>query len=204
MENKTLLLATHNQGKVREFNTLLEPLGYKAIEADSLGIDMEKVEETSETFRGNSLIKAVYAYQQSKGEFPVLADDSGLCVWGLNGFPGVHSSRFSVDGDTSYLTKQNAILKMLEGKKDRSASFFCVLTFITKEGEPFQFVGEAKGEITDKILDSGKGFGYDPIFFSPALKKTFGQATTQEKDAVSHRGKATSAFLAFFSKIIKK
>lgn len=204
MEDKILLLATHNEGKVKEFNQLLKPFGYKAIPASSLNIDMEKAQETSETFRGNSLIKAVYAYQQSQGKYAVLADDSGLCVWGLDGFPGVHSARFNVNGDTSYVAKQTAIINMLKDKSDRSASFFCVLTFISKEGEPFQFIGEAKGNITKTIHDAGHGFGFDPVFLSDDLHKTFGEATMEEKDRVSHRGKATESFLAFFRNMIQK
>lgn len=201
---RTILLATHNKGKVREFNEILKPLDFDVISADSINIDMEKAEETSSTFRGNSLIKAVYAYQQSKGMYPVIADDSGLCVWGLGGFPGVQSARFNDNGDYSYPAKQKAIIKMLEGKDDKSASFFCVLTFIDAEGQPFQFVGEAKGKIADCPHDEGNGFGYDPIFLSDDLGKCFGQASAAEKDSVSHRGKAVSAFLDFFKQHIGK
>ncbi len=86
MTEKIILLASHNKGKVKEFNELLSPYGFKAVPADELGIDMEKAQETAPNFRGNSLIKATYAYQQSEGKYPVISDDSGLCVWGLNVF----------------------------------------------------------------------------------------------------------------------
>lgn len=198
MAEKILLLATHNAGKAKEFDDLLKGTGYKAVLASERSIDMEGAEETAPSFRGNSLIKAVYAYRKSGGKLPVVADDSGLCVWGLGGFPGVLSARFSVDGDFSYEAKQKEILHRLEGKRDRSASFFCALTYIDREGQPFQFVGEAKGRIAEQIRDGGKGFGYDPIFWSDELGKTFGEATLQEKDEVSHRAKASKAFLEFF------
>lgn len=199
MKNKTIVLASHNANKAREFNEMLTPLGYEVITADTLGIDMEKVEETAPNFRGNSLIKATYAYQMAKGKYAVIADDSGLCVHGLDDFPGVMSARFNVDGDYSYPSKQKAIIKMLEGKKDRSASFFCVITYIDVNGEPFQFMGEAKGVIAQEIHDGGHGFGYDPIFFSDDLKKCFEEATSEEKDSISHRGKATKQFVEFLN-----
>ena len=200
MTEKIILLASHNKGKVKEFNELLSPYGFKAVPADELGIDMEKAQETAPNFRGNSLIKATYAYQQSEGKYPVISDDSGLCVWGLNGFPGVHSARFNVDGDYSYKAKQLKIIDMLKDKEDKSASFFCVLTYIDENGEPHQFMGEAKGHIAKDIHDCGNGFGFDPIFFSDDLGKCFGEASSTEKDSISHRGKATKQFLDFFEK----
>lgn len=204
MDSKTILLASHNANKAREFTEMLSPLGYEVLTADKLGIDMDEVEETSSTFRGNSLIKAAYAYQKSNGRYPVVSDDSGLCVHGLDDFPGVMSARFNVDGDYSYPTKQKAIIEMLEGKEDRSASFFCVLTYIDEKGEPHQFMGEAKGEIATSIHDGGHGFGYDPIFMSKDLGKCFGEATEEEKDSISHRGKATRQFLDFLGALHSK
>lgn len=204
MDDKVILLATHNQAKVREFNEMLNPLGFKVIPSNELNIDMEKAKESAPNFNGNSLIKATYAYSEANGKCPVLADDSGLCVWALDGFPGVNSARFNVDGDYSYEAKQKAIIKMLENKEDRSASFFCVLTFIGTDGIAHQFIGEAKGKIATVIHDENHGFGYDPIFFSYDLNKCFGQATSEEKDSISHRGKATQLFLDFFAKYIQR
>lgn len=198
-ETKTILFATHNHGKALEMNAMLAPLGFRVITADKLGLDMSQAKETADTFKGNSLIKARYAYRMIRGAYPVLADDSGICFTGLGGFPGVHSARWTVDGDSSYLAKNNKILEFLKGNPDRGALFECVLTLIDDKGEHI-FSGECRGRVADRPSQAKNGFGYDPIFFCPEIGKTFADATTQEKDGVSHRGKAVKLLLDYLGK----
>lgn len=184
---KTIVFATGNENKVREVREMLNPLGYQVLSLKDLGLEVTHPED-AETFEGNSKIKAEDI--ASKCDYPVLSDDSGLSIDALDGFPGVHSARF-MEGHP-YSEKNQAILKMMEGKKDRKATFHTVMTFLDKEkGIEKTFSGTNEGEITLTLDPNPKqGFGYDPIFYSFDLKKTFGQATPEEKDSVSHRGRA--------------
>lgn len=204
MENekqlKIIVLASHNKGKAREYEALLSPFGFRVMTADSFGIDMEKAKETSDTFEGNSLIKATYAYKSLGGAYPVLSDDSGICFWGLGGFPGVTSARWEPDGHSEYSYKNQKIIEMLKDNPDRTCSFFCAITYIDEKGT-HRFQGKSDGIVPERPGEKpGMGFGYDPIFFSPELGKTYGEATLDEKDAVSHRGRATRLFLEYIEK----
>lgn len=197
MNAKTVVLASHNHGKALEYEALLAPFGFKVATADAFGIDMEKAEETAETFGGNAKIKAEYAYKQLKGKYRVLADDSGICFWGLNGFPGVHSARWEPDGQKDYRYKNQKVIELLKDKKDKTCSFFCAICFIDEKGAHV-FEGRADGTVpSEPHAKEGCGFGYDPIFFSPEIGKTFGEAGLEEKDRVSHRGHAVQQMLNY-------
>lgn len=191
---KTIVFATGNENKVREVREMLSPLGYEVLSLKDMNLEVTH-EEDALTFEGNSIIKAEDI--ASKCSYPVISDDSGLSIEALDGFPGVHSARF-MEG-SSYNEKNKAILKMMEGKTNRKAYYDTVVTFIDKErGIEKTFPGRNEGEITTSLDENPKyGFGYDPIFFSYDLNKTFAQATPEEKDSVSHRGRAVKAFVEF-------
>lgn len=187
MENKTLVFATSNVGKLKEIREMLEPLGYRILSLDDVHLEVEHPED-SETYEGNSRIKAEDI--AARCDYPVIADDSGLSIEALNGFPGVHSARF-LEGHP-YSEKNRAILEMMKDIKDRRASYFTVITYIDKKkGVEVSFPGENKGEIAVSVDEHPiNGFGYDPIFYSYDVKKTFSQTKPEEKDAISHRGRA--------------
>ena len=151
-----------------------------------------EIEENGKTFKENSLIKAE-SISKLTDKF-VLADDSGLEIEALDNFPGIYSARF-MEG-RPYKEKWAAIFEMLKNKENKNAQFHCAITFITPTKEKYVFEGIEKGYITENI-EGENGFGYDPIFFSNSLNKTFGNATEEEKNAVSHRGKAFSQLLEF-------
>lgn len=193
---RTIMLASSNKGKAKEYEAILAPLGYRVITMDTLGVSMDGAKETSSTFEGNSLIKAVYAYKLIRGAYPVLADDSGISFDGLDGFPGVHSARWNVHGDSSYKTKNAEILKMLKDNPNRACEFTCVITFIDDKGQ-HQFKGELKGVCAQSPRQVGdNGFGYDPIF-EVSSGKTLAEMTLAEKDAISHRGQACQKLIAY-------
>lgn len=191
---KTIVFASSNLDKVREVKEVLEPYGYKILSLKDLNLEVTHPED-AETFEGNSKIKAEDIAM--KCDYPVLSDDSGLSIDTLDGFPGVHSARFMEGHD--YKEKNQALLDMLKDKENRKASYFTVMTYIDKSKNIEKvFPGENAGEIALTIDENPiNGFGYDPIFFSYDLNKTFSRATPEEKDAVSHRGKALQKVLEF-------
>ena len=181
-ERKTLVLASGNKGKIAEIGEMLPEfsvIGYK-----DAGLDFE-IEETGATFYENALIKAK-AVSEALG-LPALADDSGLCVNALSGAPGIFSARFAGDGNDEH--NIDKLLKELDGVKDRSAKFVCSLVLYYPDGKTISAEGETNGEIL--FERAGKnGFGYDPIFYSADLKKSLGEASSKEKNSVSHRSRA--------------
>ena len=182
-----IVFATSNHNKVREVREMLSPLGFEVLSLVDLNLRITHPED-AKTFSGNAKIKAEEI--ALKCDYPVLGDDSGLMIDALDGFPGVHSARF-MEGYT-YETKNKAILEMMEGKENRRASFHTAMVYIDrKEGIEMTFEGITQGEIT-KELDPKPihGFGYDPIFYSYDIGKTFGRATNEEKDSCSHRARA--------------
>ena len=179
-----VIAATKNKNKLREFSEILK--GYEVISQEEAGIDIE-VEETGETFEENSYLKAKAIYDATK--IPAIADDSGLMVDALGGEPGVYSARYGGDG----LDDEGRVELLLENmknvpKEERSARFVCAITFI--DGERIIKVrGECEGEII--YAPAGEnGFGYDPVFYMNEYKKTTAEMSAEEKNAVSHRGKA--------------
>ena len=179
-----VILATSNKAKIREIIQILgNDIDYKTM---SDFPDWPDVEETEDTFKGNALLKASVLAQRYN--MPAIADDSGLAVEGLSGEPGVHSSRYSGEGATD---KKNIakLLKNLTEKKNRKAAFKTVVVFKKPDGEEIFAEGEVKGHITQKPAGKG-GFGYDPVFIPEDFDKTFAQMSAEEKNSLSHRGRA--------------
>ncbi|MHB2150533.1 RdgB/HAM1 family non-canonical purine NTP pyrophosphatase [Calditrichota bacterium LG25] len=195
-----ILIGTGNKHKREEIQQILNGLDVELISIDQLPESIE-VEETGETFTENARLKAE-AYFELTG-LPVLADDSGLEVPALNNEPGVRSARYA--GENADYLKNNLLL--LERMKDlppaeRKARFRCVMCFKTSEGDWF-FEGITEGEILREFRGSG-GFGYDPLFYVPALQKTYAELTPEEKNRISHRGLALKKFKKFLKEYIKK
>ena len=181
-EKQTLVLASGNAGKIREFAEMFPEFTVKGYK--EFGRNYE-IEETGSTFYENALIKAK-TVAETLG-LPALADDSGLCVNALSGAPGIFSARYAGDGNDEHNIEK--LLRNLKGEKDRSARFVCSLVFYYPDGK----IVSAEGETEGKILfekDGENGFGYDPIFYSKDLKKSFGKASEKEKNSVSHRSRA--------------
>ena len=183
-----IIAATKNKNKLREFGEILK--GFDIISQEEAGVDID-VEETGTTFEENSMIKAKAIFEATG--ICAIADDSGLCVDALGGEPGIYSARYGGEGlDDSGRT--SLLLKNMEDVPDekRSARFVCVITLVGNEG-----VITARGECEGKIDYSPKGengFGYDPVFFIEKYKKTMAEISPEEKNAISHRGKALEIF----------
>lgn len=181
-----LVLASRNRHKIGELQTLLAQYlgGLSLCSLDDVGIYGE-IEENGSTFRENALIKARAAAQSGKIG---LGDDSGLIVRALGGAPGIYSARYS--GEHGNDAANNALLlKNMEGKTDRYAEFVYALACVLPDGEEFCVEGVAPGEILTAPGGAG-GFGYDPLFYYPPAGKTFAEMACEEKNAVSHRGRA--------------
>ena len=180
---KKLVFASRNKGKIKEVAEILS--GYEILSLNDLSFDGD-IEETGKTFEENSFIKAKAAFDSFR--LPSIADDSGLCVDALGGAPGIYSARYSGEhGDDK--SNRALLLENMKGVADRSAKFVTVITYIDENGNASYYAGETLGEILHGE-DGDMGFGYDPIFFSYELKKSFGQALPEEKNSVSHRYKA--------------
>ena len=182
------VLASHNRGKLAEMQKILGELGVEVVLQSDLGLDLEP-EETGTTFAENSLIKAK-AVMEASG-LPAIADDSGLCVDWLNGAPGVYSARYGgLDDDVARYT---LLLNNLRGATNRGAHFHTSIVCCFPNGDKLQADGDCHGTIAFAPRGEG-GFGYDPVFYVPELRKTFAQLTAEEKNAISHRGNALRAF----------
>lgn len=175
-------MATSNKGKLKEFKEMLpeyEIVGYKTV-CDPV------IEENGATFKENALIKARAVHALTGGN--VLADDSGLAVKALGGAPGVHTARYAGENATDG-ENMDKLLSALGDATDRRAEFVCALVFIGENGEEIFSEGRTAGSITRERRGTN-GFGYNPIFYSDELSKTFGEADEDEKNAISHRGRA--------------
>ena len=184
-----LVLASKNKKKLAEMNDILSQLGIEVCSEAEAGVDVE-VEETGTTFEENSLLKA-RAVMEASG-LPAIADDSGLCVDALGGAPGVYSARYGGEG-LDDIQRYRLLLENMRGQMPRTARFVSVITCCFPNGDVISARGECPGTIAFAPMGEG-GFGYDPVFFVPALKKTFAQLSAEEKNAISHRGKALQAF----------
>ena len=184
-----LVLASKNKKKLVEMNAILSQLGIEVCSEAEAGVDID-VEETGTTFEENSLLKAK-AVMEASG-MPAIADDSGLCVTCLNDAPGVYSARYGGEG-LDDAGRYQLLLQNMRGQLDRSAKFVSVITCCFPNGDVITARGECPGTIAFAPMGEG-GFGYDPVFFVPGLKKTFSQLSAEEKNAISHRGKALEIF----------
>ena len=193
-----LVLASQNQKKLKEMGEILSQLGVEVCLQAEAGVDVD-VEETGTTFEENSLLKA-RAVMEASG-LPAIADDSGLCVDALNGAPGVYSARYGGEG-LDDVGRYQLLLQNLKGQP-RGAKFVAGSSCCLPNGDVITARGECPGTITFAPMGEG-GFGYDPVFFIPGLKKTFAQLTAEEKNAISHRGKALEVFKVKLEEYLKK
>ena len=182
---KSIILASNNKDKVKEVKEILK--GYDIISMKEAGIDVD-IEENGTTFEENALIKA-RAIMKLTGQI-TMADDSGLEIDYLNKAPGVYSARF-MGHDTSYDIKDKALIQKLEGVKgsDRSGRFVCAIAVCFPDGREIVKRGTMEGLIAEEIKGDN-GFGYDPIVYLPEYGKTSGELAPEEKNKISHRGKA--------------
>ncbi|MBR3280789.1 MAG: XTP/dITP diphosphatase [Clostridia bacterium] len=194
---KEIILATNNQNKVREMKQKLSSFDIKVLSLKEAGIDVD-VEETGETFKENAEIKADAIYEMLKK--PVIADDSGLCIDALDGAPGVHSHRFAGEEATD-ADRINLVLEKLKDvpKEKRTARFKCCVCYIDENGEKHFFEEKAEGIIGYEPKGTN-GFGFDPIFHYEGDNRSFAEYSPEEKNAVSHRGKAVARFIEFITK----
>ena len=187
-----ILIVTSNKNKVKEFKEMLEPLGYEVISL----LDQDpipQIPETGKTFAENATQKAEYG--RDHFHCWTVADDSGLCIEALDNQPGINSARY-LGHDTSYDYKNKVILERLKEVTNRKAAFHCAIA-LAIPGQPTKvFEGIFEGEIA-KEKAGDNGFGYDPIFYVPGLNKTSAQLSSDQKNEISHRGKATRMLLAY-------
>ncbi|MBW1727591.1 MAG: XTP/dITP diphosphatase [Deltaproteobacteria bacterium] len=196
-KSATLVIATRNKGKTAEIRDLLKDFPVVIKNLDDFG-PIPSLEEDGDTFDENAYKKASFAARILG--FPSLADDSGLLVEALDGAPGIHSARYAGENATD----EQRYLKLLEemqGKSNRRAAFECVISIAVPTGPALTYEARCQGLITESPAGSN-GFGYDPIFFYPPLNKTFAQLTREEKNRVSHRGKAFAELKDEFDKVL--
>jgi XTP/dITP diphosphohydrolase len=180
-----LVIATHNRNKVVEFGRILRPLGVRAVSAE-----LPEVEETGKTFAENAFLKADSACRATGR--PAVADDSGLAVGALGGAPGIYSARYAGEGapNGARIKKLLSALKGVPAEK-RGAQFVCAICCVFPNGDRITAQGRCQGRIAFAPKGEG-GFGYDPVFLFG--ERTFAELSPEEKDRVSHRGKALRAF----------
>ena len=182
------ILASNNKGKLKEMKAILSDFGSEVVSQGEAGLSLE-AEETGTTFEENALIKARAACEALSE--PAIADDSGLVVESLGGAPGVYSARYG--GCTTDEERVCLLLKNLEGIESRTAKFVSCIACVFPNGDVITARGECEGKITAKPRGEG-GFGYDPVFEITGTGKTMSELLPEEKNAVSHRGKALRIF----------
>lgn len=181
------IIATNNKKKLVEMERILKPLGIEAVSAKDAGVVLDEVDETGTTFGENAFLKANAAY--IKTGMPAVADDSGICVDALGGRPGIFSARYSPEDCVIDEDRTAKILEELQGVPDdkRGAHYTCAICCILPDGSKIEIEETCEGKIGYEFIGDG-GFGYDPIFYFG--DKTFAQISGEDKDKVSHRGKA--------------
>jgi XTP/dITP diphosphohydrolase len=197
MLDRPIILATRNRGKIKEFEGLLAGFGVHFQSLADFGPIPEVVED-GDTFEENAYKKASQTARMLG--FPALADDSGLVVEALDGEPGVRSARYAGE-EAQDLENNRKLLEAMEGAENRKAAFECVISIAVPRGPALTYEGRCEGEITLSPAGSN-GFGYDPVFFYPPFGKTFAELTAEEKNRVSHRGKAMNELRAEFQKVL--
>lgn len=193
---KSIILASNNKNKLKEMKEKLQPLGFEVLSQKEAGFDIE-VEETGTTFKENAILKAEAIYAKLKSA--VIADDSGLEIDCLNGMPGVYSHRYAGENATDD-DRINKVLKEMKNVEDnkRTARFRCLICYIDNKGEKHIFEGVVEGKIATK-KQGYNGFGYDPIFICEK-GKTFAELSSDEKNEISHRGRAVEKFIHYINK----
>jgi XTP/dITP diphosphohydrolase len=196
-ETLTLVIATGNPGKTAEIRDLLRGFPINIKNLDNFG-PIPPVVEDGDTFDENAYKKASFV-SKILG-LPALADDSGLVVEALGGAPGVYSARYAGENATDR-QRYTKLLEEMKGRADRQAVFECVLSLAVPTGAALTYEGRCQGLVAEKPAGSG-GFGYDPVFYYPPLKKTFGELSREAKSRISHRGKALGELKAEFDKVL--
>lgn len=183
---RKLVIASNNAGKLKEIQKILSPFDIEAVSQANLGVT--ETDEPFETFVENALAKARHASRSTK--LPSLADDSGICVSALGGAPGVHSARYAGEPKSDERNNQK-LTQLLKNHVDRRAYYYCAIVLIRHADDPQPIIvdGSWHGEIVQTPRGEG-GFGYDPYFFLPDLNMTAAELPMEQKNAISHRGKA--------------
>ena len=189
---KEIVVASTNKGKIREFKEMLEPMGY-TVKSLADFPDMPEIEENGTTFEENAVIKAQSVTDRYGIE--AISDDSGLSIDAFGGEPGIHSARY-LGHDTSYDYKNRVILVRMEKESNRNCHYTCAIAVTRPNEEPVVFCDIVECEIA-KEPKGENGFGYDPIVYYAPLQKTMAEMTKDEKNAISHRGKAIRRFEAW-------
>ena len=196
MKRRTLVIATENSGKLREFSSLLAGVYdeiFSLVDFDSI----PDIEETGSSFRENALIKA-----ETVSGFlgmDVLGDDSGLVVEALGGSPGIYSARYAGDGASDDENNEKLLCRMA-GEENRNAKFVCCIALVLRDGVREFFEGECCGQILREKRGEN-GFGYDPVFYVPQYEKTMAELDPEIKNRISHRALASGRLLSYFSAV---
>ena len=191
MSTKQIVFASRNAGKIKEIKALLKPFEVDVLSAAEL--DLSDVQETGLSFEENAKIKALAAAQETG--LPALADDSGLCIHALNDEPGIYSARYAQKMG-GYPQAFADVHKRLDGKDDKTAHFSCMLVLAFPNNDTKTFEGRVDGQIVSP-KDGANGFGFDPIFMPDGFTKTFAEIPEEQKNTISHRGKAVKQFVEY-------
>lgn len=192
LNHKEIIFASHNKGKISEIKNILSPYGIKVLSGED--IDIPDVEETGKTFEENAYIKALATAKQQN--VPCFADDSGLCVEAMGGKPGIYTARYAPNRD--FNKGMDKLLNELAETKsnNRSAHFSCVIVLAYPDGKFKSFEGRVDGNIAHEKMGTA-GFGYDPIFIPTGFDISFAEFTEEEKNKISHRGRALQKFVNY-------
>ncbi|MBW1730701.1 MAG: XTP/dITP diphosphatase [Deltaproteobacteria bacterium] len=195
--DRPLVIATRNQGKILEFKSLLKDFDIEIKSLDDFG-PLPEIEEDGQTFEDNAVKKARFTARILG--LPALADDSGLVVKALGGLPGVYSARYAGD-HADDAANNRKLLEAMKGIRNREASFVCVIAIAVPRGPALIYEGTCDGLIAEEMRGNN-GFGYDPLFYYPPLGKTFAEMSAEDKNRVSHRGKAMAELRQEFDKVL--
>jgi len=191
---KDIVIASSNKNKIREFKEMLEPHGYHVLSLSDLDYKID-IEENGTTFKENAIIKAKTISEEY--HIMAIADDSGIEIEALDNKPGINSARW-LGHDTPYDIKNEKVLELMKDKTNRNCRYVCAIAICEEGKEPIVFEEDVKGLINDKQVGD-KGFGYDPIVYYEPLKKTMAEMSDEEKNSISHRGKAVRKLEAWLN-----